>query len=178
MTRPHCLSPDACAAAKPTTHCRSCLARRINADPELRRRRAEGIARHQARPGVKAAYRERMAEVSAAMWADPAYVERRRAHGKRQAATVLARPDVIDAGRAPDVRARATATREETLLGWCPPEWRDHYRYLNRTKRIPAAEARKMIEAEIPGTAEHARREIASYDLSQRLRAERERAEI
>jgi hypothetical protein len=56
----------------------------------------------------------------------------------------------------PEARARWMLTRPsvaamitETRLGWCPPEYRDEYRNLLHAKKLRAAEAREIIEAEI-----------------------------
>ncbi|MGX7895493.1 hypothetical protein [Tsuneonella sp. HG222] len=45
----------------------------------------------------------------------------------------------------PEGRKLAGARSRATKLAWCPPELRDDYMYLIRTKRIKAAEARTMI---------------------------------
>lgn len=45
-----------------------------------------------------------------------------------------------------EVRARAGRSLTEYRLSWCPPHLRDEYRWLYTTKKVPAVEARKMIE--------------------------------
>lgn len=43
-------------------------------------------------------------------------------------------------------------------MAWCPPEYRDEYRRLTRSKMLPAAEARTIIEGLIAAHAERYRR--------------------
>lgn len=46
-------------------------------------------------------------------------------------------------------RAVAGRRRHETVMAWCPPEYREEYRFIREKKRIPAAEARQMILAKL-----------------------------
>lgn len=46
-------------------------------------------------------------------------------------------------------RAAAGKKRSETVMAWCPPEYRDEYRHLRYTKKIKAAEARALILAKL-----------------------------
>ena len=155
--------------------CRSCLARSLNADPAMVAKRKAAQAVYHARPEVKQGCRDRLATYLANM---PESDRKRRAErGKWLAAHVLSRPDVVAATLAPETRRRAGQSRTETLLAWCPPEKRDAYRALTRGGNVSAAEARRMIEAEIPGTVEHARRQIHNVTVAQRIRAEREKAQ-
>ena len=45
-------------------------------------------------------------------------------------------------------RILAGRRSSDTKLAWCPPHLREHYRELTNRKRIPAVEARAMIEAQ------------------------------
>ena len=103
--------------------------------------------------------------------------ERLREHGRCLVRDYLSRPEIHARSQTPDARARAIAVTDRVKFAWCPPELRPAYHSLIREKRIPAAEARRIIEAEIAGTTEHARREIASRDLATRLREERRQME-
>ncbi len=104
-------------------------------------------------------------------------MERKREHGRRQYRDCLSRPDVLAKNRAPEVRKAAGRKTSETRMAWCPPELRAEYRTLIHSKLIPAAEARRIIEAEIAGTLEHGRRELASNVLNLQLQHERRIAE-
>lgn len=53
-----------------------------------------------------------------------------------------------------DQCVRASRSR----MAWCPPEYRDEYRRLTRSKMLPAAEARTIIEGLIAAHAERYRR--------------------
>ena len=69
----------------------------------------------------------------------------------------------------PGFRALGPAVR----TGWCPPEYQVLNRNLSKA-RVPLDERKAIILAEVPGTVEHARRQIASFNIAQRLRVERE----
>lgn len=143
--RPHCLNRDACAAKKPTTHCRRCSIMRIANDPEMERKRLERIRDLYADPDYLAAHCERLRAINQR----PEIKQARKEHGKHIYATVLSRPEVQAKNRSPETRARAARSREETVLGWCPPEKRAEYKRLVRWKQIPAVEARRMIEEDL-----------------------------
>lgn len=59
------------------------------------------------------------------------------------------------------------------MLSWLPADRRADYDALRL--KVGAKEARRILEAEIPSTVEHARRQIANFNIAQRLRRERER---
>lgn len=107
----------------------------------------------------------------------PRAIALRRERGKVQAREVLFRPDVRAHTMRPEARARAGRSVQERALGWCPPERRDEYRAMVRSKQATAAEARRMIEESIPGTQAHAARTIANNQLRMRLKHEREKAQ-
>lgn len=155
--------------------CRPCAARRLQTDPEIVATRAAALAEYCARPDVIESNRQRLASYMANMPA--ADREARRQHGRQLVKRYLSTPENCALVTSPEIRAKATARLRETRLGWCPPEKRAEYQHLVRVGRVPAAEARRIIEAEIPGTLEHARREIANRQLKARLRDERQRQE-
>lgn len=175
--RPHCQNPHACTAAKPTTHCRRCSIMRVQSDPDMEARRRAGIATLFSDPSYVEEHRARLRKTIAAKLTDPAFVERKREHGRRQYRDCLNRPDVRAKAHSPEARQKAGRATHETRMAWCPPELRADYRRLIRSKLIPAAEARKIIEAEIAGTAEHGKREVASNSLRMQLRHERQKRE-
>ena len=144
----------------------------MNSDPEIRARTAIARAEYLARPETKEKLRLRIGAYIAGMPEEER--QRRREHGIRLYHTRLNTPEVRAKSNAPEARAQAGRARSDTVLAWCPPELRDAYRALTR-KGVKTADARRAIEAEIPGTPEHARRAIANHQAAQRLRAERER---
>ncbi|WP_066703908.1 hypothetical protein [Sphingobium amiense] len=114
-------------------------------DPEIQRRRREGIARHHAKPGVKLEYRERMRKVMEKVKADPALMEKRREHGRWLHANVLTRPDVVEKTLAPETREKRAATLSATRMRDIPGAYRDEYRRLVASKKATAAEAKAII---------------------------------
>lgn len=61
------------------------------------------------------------------------------------------------------------------MRSWCPDERWEEYQALRI--KIGAPEARRIIEAEIPGTTEHARILIANITVAMQLKQERERGQ-
>jgi len=49
------------------------------------------------------------------------------------------------AARTPESFAKLGRNVSAARMAWCPPELRDQARYLTNTKRIPAADVRRMI---------------------------------
>lgn len=155
-----------------TGNCRSCSARRLNSDPAIMVAREKARAAYFARPGVREGYAQRIGAYIRNM--PPEERARRRAQGQWLAKNVLSRPEVRAASNSPEAKAKAGRARSDTVLAWCPPEMRDAYRELVRKNGLPADEARRIIEAEIPGTVEHGRRGLAAQVLKLRLKHERD----
>jgi hypothetical protein len=159
--------------------CRPHAIAQMHADPAYRARRMAGLAAHFAKPGVREAWGRHLAAglaVHRETMSDDER-QRRREHGEMLIRKYLSRPDIRARALAPDARAKAVAGYVERRMGWCPADLREQYRDLVIRKKYTAAEARAIIEQQIPGTAEHARREIASTELASRLRHERSLAE-
>ncbi|KQM88638.1 hypothetical protein ASE67_02540 [Sphingomonas sp. Leaf23] len=155
--------------------CRTCTIKRVNACPATAEKRKAGIHAKLARdPDYRAALVRRAVTLHEKL--TPEQQEARRLHGIRQRVTVLSRPDVQARTHSPEARAKRGRSASATWLSWCPADRREEYRRLIRSKRIPAAEARAIIEAEVAGTPAAARREVATHQLQMRLRHERDLA--
>ena len=130
--------------------CRSCLARRHNADPAVTARRKAAIRARFDDPEVLAAHRARIARYMANM--PPEHRAARQAHGQAMYREVLCRPDIVAkreaARQEPGNRRRRGEKLSASRLPWCPAEWRPLYRDLTR-KGVPPADARSAVEAEI-----------------------------
>jgi len=157
-----------------TGRCRPCSAKRLTSDPELAARRLEGVRQWYDERGGREMAGLRLAELNRNP--TPALEAARKRQGQKQIAYLLD-PDIRARSASPQSRAKAEAKKEETLLGWCPPERRDEYRQMLYSSRLHAAEARRIIEADIPGTAAHAERVVAQNLLNARLKHEREQAQ-
>ena len=147
----------------------------MHADPAYQQRRLEGLKRRNAEPGEierrvawLQAGRENMSEDAKAA---------RSEHGRRLVRDYLSTPEIRARAHAPEAKAKRIISYIETCMGWCPEELRSLHHDLVRRKRVPAPEARRIIEAMIPGTVEHARCEIANRELAMRLRHERDVAD-
>lgn len=131
--------------SKGAKRCKPCSAKHMATDPEIQRRRREGIQRYHQKPGVKLEYRERMRKALAASMADPEQLERRREHGRWLRANVLTRPDVVAKTVSPEVNAKRAASLSATRMRDIPAAMRDEYRRLVVTKKVPAAEVKAII---------------------------------
>lgn len=153
----HCQCGKPISRTNKSGKCKPCSVAHMNSDPKIKARRATGIVRGLAN----------MSEENRA---------KRREQGLRLYQDFLSRPEMLVRLRSPEVRAKAGRGVTEAKIGWCPPERRDHYRYLTKSLKVPCAEARRMIEAEIPGTEEHTLRMIANRLDAKRIRDSREQA--
>lgn len=154
MTRTCEKCPRELGAKNKSGLCRSCLSKRINADPVTIEARRRGIAAHYAKPGAREAVAKRIMAYNANV--PPEHVEMRREHGKRQHARYFAGADGYARLQSPEARRKRGASVSETRMAWCPPELREEYRDLVRRQRLPAAEARAIIEAQAVRNAERA----------------------
>ena len=114
-------------------------------DPEIQRKRLEGIRRHNAQPGVRLQKRETLRRTMEEVRARPEHQEMLREHGKRLARDVLTRPDVVAKTLSPETSAKRAASLSTTRMRDIPAALRDEYRHLTESKRIPAAEAKQII---------------------------------
>lgn len=137
-----------CLCGEPITRkaerCNPCQLARLNTDPGIAARRIAGMHVYYADPVIRAKAAAKMARNAAKGMENPANV------AKQQANLQKARARLND----PDVLAKIAAKRKdngrkrsETVMAWCPPEYRDQYRHLTIAKKIKAAEARQMILA-------------------------------
>lgn len=170
---------EGCGAAITTASkrgwCRSCAAKNMTADPANNARRAARIAEYYAQPGVKEARARRLAEFNRNQ--PPEHKQKMAALASARWSETIGRPDVMARSCSTEAKKRAAIARSEKRLAWCPPELRESFRYLMVSLRYREADARKIIEAEIPGTDEHARRAVANSEFKQQLREERRQRE-
>ena len=165
MTRANCQNPDACTAAKPTTHCRRCAAIAINACPIIAERRKQAIR---------------------AKYDDPDFRERHAAAARKNIAIVHQRKEWMreqgkrlhQHSRAPEALAKRKALyvqsgqrRTATLLPWCPPAYLDLHRFFVKVKGFTAAESRQMVEAQIAIDSDHSRTRNRVFNRLYRAKA-------
>lgn len=155
---------------------RRCAGLSISADPAAAARKVAGIKARYDRPGERERHAERMRVKSKRIWADPEIADRLREASRARVHRTVNSPECRARSAAPDVRARAGASYSRTMLGWCPPERLAEYRRL-RGMRFTAAEARRIIEAEIVGTTEHAKRAVANCRDATIIRDQRRRSQ-
>lgn len=137
-----------------TGRCRPCSTYRLNTDPAIAAHRKAQLAAYAATPEGKAKMRAGMARYVANM--PEAHREQRRANGRHLARTALNSPEARAKNLSPEKRAEAGRKRSETVLAWCPPEWRAKYKDLTNRGR-KAADAKRIVLDLIAGKPEPAK---------------------
>lgn len=127
-----------------TGRCRVCALAAMNADPVTRERKARANRRKAQDPVFRAKLKARIAQAGRDARSDAEFLEIIRECGRRN----------IAAAFTPEARAKWHAGRKEagkkrtaTCMAWCPADRIAEYRNLTRIKKIPAAEAKRMILA-------------------------------
>ncbi len=150
----------ACACGNPlgsknkTGLCRSCRMKNLRADPAYEARRAEAFRKALAtNPELKTRHVER-SRASLALWRNtPEGLAKIQANARK--ATI--------ASNLPEARLRRAAACRHTRTGWCPDDRRDDY--LKMRRNVGAAEAKRMILADIAATE---RKRVASMTPHER----------
>lgn len=134
-----CSSP----ISRQARRCRACAVQSVNRCPDVAQARAHAIRAKFRDPAHRAKMQQVARRNGETARLDPAFRARLVEHGKRQYARHLNTPE----GRAAVLATRPAsgAKRTETVLGWCPAEWRAEYRRLTSSKQVKAADARRMI---------------------------------
>lgn len=123
--------------------CNACFNISKGKDPIFQAARAEGIRRKFKDPEHLAKMQRIARRNGQKARCDPAYAKQLSERGKILAETVLKSPEVRARTMSKASRALAGRAIHEFHMGWCPVEYRDHYRRLVRSKRMPAADARQ-----------------------------------
>ncbi len=136
--------PAALGPKNVSGRCKPCATRKNNLDPVLAEKRRQGILRKFQEPEHRAHHQARCVAMNRSI--SDEVREKRRQHGFKMVDILLAANQAIT----PEQRAEAGRKRSETVLAWCPAEWRDKYRELCRRGR-PAAVAKRMVLDMIAG---------------------------
>jgi hypothetical protein len=126
--------------------CRACFNRNAARDPAWRAKQRAGVKAKFADPKKRAAHIA-MAKRNLARWRETDEGKARLKELGRNAYRHSQTPEARQRWQAG--RAAAGRKRSDTVLAWCPPDRREEYRHLLYVKRLPAAEARAMIEADL-----------------------------
>jgi hypothetical protein len=142
--------------------CRPCQRALHNRIPEMTAKRAEGRRRTMADP-LKYA---RQCAIAAAnvrkAMQNPEIRARFVEAGKRQAA--LYYPTLVAKLQDPEFRKAVGRKISATRLAWCPPEYREAYLALARSKAGTAAEVREMIFAQIRADRDRAIAALSPFE--------------
>ncbi len=152
--------------------CKSCCPRHMNADPTFHAKRVAAVrASPKLVPGSPA--RKLAAQKgTVTRMANPAYV----AWLREFVRTTVSRASLTPEAQAKRDRKAAGRKLSETLLGWCPPEYREAYTLLVRSKGLKRAEAKPMILAQV--AADKARYEANLSPFERQERALRNGAQL
>ncbi len=125
------------------TRCKPCGARVVAQSPDKREKCRVAMKRRFEDAAFHGLHNERIGAGIRRSLQDPARLEAMRASGRKCGLLNLGHnrhgpgsPERIAAGR----------KRTETVLGWCPLEYRTDYFNLIHTKHVRAPEARRMVE--------------------------------
>jgi hypothetical protein len=121
--------------------CRRCAIAVMNADPAYCARRAEANRRKANDPAYRVKLLRNLAEANRAWRQTPEGKETLRELGRKAIARTM-EPGMREKWAAG--RAGAGRKRHETVMAWCPPEYRAEYSRLVRTK-VKAAVAKERI---------------------------------
>ncbi|MCH4893985.1 hypothetical protein GO308_12755 [Sphingomonas sp. SFZ2018-12] len=143
----------------------------MQSDPAVQARRAarqaECFAAHRRDPAFIARHRQACIEATARAMACPEERERRRQRGLEIGLKNLQQ------AAGPELSARRGEINRARHLAWCPREYWALNKSLKR-KGFGLAERKEIILAEVAGTAQHAKREVANHQLRMQLKHERE----
>ncbi|MDH4746657.1 hypothetical protein OMP43_21760 [Sphingomonas sp. CBMAI 2297] len=153
--------------------CRACGAASLLLDPVVEARRLERLREKLSSPDHAAKMSVVRKAHEAEALKDPAYREMRRQHGLQVRQRFLDTPGAEERRRA--AQAQAMRERAAEMFAWCPADRLDEYQRLR--KAFGAAEARRIIEDDTPGTEVHGKREVANHMLAGQLRHERQQRE-
>lgn len=123
--------------ANTSGYCKRCHPKIMARNPEIRRRQREGIARKMADPEYRAEHIARCIRNGSNL--TPEQIEQRRENGRRNAGHLKEAAAKVTS----EMRAENGRKRRETVLSWCPPQWRPVY--LDLTKRGRRAQDAKQI---------------------------------
>lgn len=129
-----------------TGRCRRHAAKVTNADPVFQAARLAGIRARFKDPEVRRRAARDIQIKNRLARRDPETKARLSDMAKARAR--LDDPEVKAKWRAG--RHAAGQRRSETVMAWCPPQYRDLYRYLKFSKKLLAAEAKAAVLAQIP----------------------------
>jgi aspartokinase len=139
--------------------CRAHALAAARRDPAVQQRRVERLAEAKRTPEMRQQSREVRLKLNAERANDPEWQDMMRECGKRLRAALLSDP------KHEAKRKARQRQHQESLLAWCPEEFRDTYRKIRR--EVGAAEARRMIKADIARA--EARRLAALSPLERQL---------
>lgn len=142
--------------------CRPCAFAAMQADPVATANRKAAVAEAVSRPESRAKLSDAQKRVNEQRRNDPEWRAMKRNCGEKLQDLFRHSPEALAKWR----QARLQMPK------WCPPDLQDEYRALRR--KVGRDEARRIVEAQIPGTVEHARRMVASNALNMQLKHERE----
>lgn len=131
-----------------TGMCLPCGNRARSSDPDFIAKQRAGMSRKWADPAYRAKMRVTSRAHALRLAQDPAIQEARRQLGKATYKQRLFDPEVR-ARTMQAVRERSGKTQSANRIAWCPPEYRDQYWFLRRTKRMSLAECKEIIAGEI-----------------------------
>lgn len=125
------------------TRCKPCGARAMARSPDKREKCRVAMKRRFDEPGYHSQHVARCTAGTREALKRPEFRAMRQEQGRRVGLLGLGKEK--NAAGSP-ARVKAGLKRTETVMAWCPLEYRAEYRRLIRTKLVRAPEARRMVE--------------------------------
>lgn len=139
-----------CGCSKPifnrskTGLCQPCFLAKLTADPTRNARIAASQKRYHADPKNKYALKRRAMQAGKTRRANPIWREATVKRMREIVQPLSMTPESLASRNTAELLLKSVESR----LSWCPHDYRAHY-YLIRGKRVSAADARAMIEAQM-----------------------------
>jgi ribosomal protein L40E len=155
-----------CAApiSRQATRCRNCSVAHVNQRPDVAEARNAAIRAKFADPAHRAKMQAAARRAGETARSNPSFRAWLIENGRHLYATRLNTP----ASRAAVLASRPVsgAKRTETVLGWCPPEYRDEYRLLAR--RWGAVEARRLTLEQVAADEKRRLADLSPFERQDR----------
>jgi hypothetical protein len=143
----HCDCGTRVSDQSKTGRCLRCNLRLMAKDPEITKRRADALRKRLAEDPVERQRRALQMKLNRRNAVNnPVACERILAAALRNLPKAWTPESVAKRVAAIPIAAKKLSDRK---LSWCPPEKRDHYRWLVRYRHVKAADAREIVLAEV-----------------------------
>lgn len=148
-----------------TGRCRVCKNHFLNSQPDFKAARAAGNRKKWEDPDFREKMRDVCKEIGKANRTDPVRRAKLVEIGKNSVARLHSPENRAKVRAKQDIIARKISER---AMAWCPVEYRESYRHLTLRKNIVAADARKIILAQVRKDQERETAKLSPFERQMR----------